>query len=177
MKLAEAMNTTMRSDGDTQKPLAECFSFRCDRLQNGDILLCTDPDEKLGKAIRIATGGAFSHTAHLHDRAALHRSGSAHHRRILARRTVARAPCRRQLLRLKRSVSSLMLTPSPKPRPTLAQEFQIGRYDVLGAAASVFGGLPDRQGVFCSFIVAAAYAKAGLNIANKPPRRHDAGRH
>lgn len=82
--------------------------------------------------------------------------------RLLANRASAK------LLPLKRSISNTRLIAETAARA--AQEFQIGRYDVFGAAAAPFGGLPKRQGVFCSFLVAAAYAKARLNIANKLPR-------
>jgi hypothetical protein len=137
------MDTTMRGDGDTQKPLAKCFSFRCDRLKKDDVLLCTDPDEKMSKAIRLTTGGTFSHAAictiaplfieaDLPTVAEFSLDG-----RLLARRTSAK------LLRLKPSVTNARAI--AEAAASAAQEFQVGRYDRFGAVASVFGGLPDRQ--------------------------------
>jgi hypothetical protein len=52
-----------------------------------------------------------------------------------------------------------------------ALRYQTGLYDKIAAVASVFGGAKASSGLFCSYIVSAAYQFAGQNITpnGNPP--------
>lgn len=142
--------------------VTEGFSFRCDLLKSGDVLLCTAKKNFSSAAIRLGTRGKFSHTAictisPLFIEAAF--PGVAEF--SLNRLNVSR----------RESVRILRLKPTVPNSETFAYEaanaalrFQTRKYDKIAAVASIAGGARVSSGIFCSYLVASAYAVAKLNI-------------
>ncbi|SOC91758.1 Permuted papain-like amidase enzyme, YaeF/YiiX, C92 family [Rhizobium sp. AN5] len=149
--------------------ISEGYAFNCGLIREGDILLCTDPDDIISKAIRRATGRSilqpsnFSHAAICTFRPLFIEAdffGVAEFsldRKNLAQKRSAR------ILRLKSSVPRA--SEIAKAAAEIAVQYQAKRYDKIAAVASIFGGAKATTGIFCSYLVSAAYLAAGLNIA------------
>jgi hypothetical protein len=156
----------MKSNGvDASDAIIEGFAFRTELIQDGDILLCTDPDSLISQAIRQATAGTFSHAAICSYRPLFIEAdfpGVAEfslERLNLAKRSNAR------ILRLKPSVPNGAAIATAAARAAL--RYQTGEYDKIAAIASCCGGLKFTSGIFCSYLVSAAYCAAGLNLTSE----------
>ena len=156
----------MKSSRATSKRrLATTLAFRGDLIRPGDVLLCTSPDDKTSGTIRAVTRGAFSHAA-ICTKPPLFIEADfpgvtefSLDRKLLANFKNAR------ILRLKPSVPRA--AEIAKIAAKAALNYQTGKYDKIAAVASVFGGAKATSGLFCSYVVAAAYQFAGLNITPK----------
>lgn len=141
------------------------FAFRTDRLRGGDVLLCTDRDSYQSATIRRMTGGKFSHAAICTIPPLVIEANDP---------GVSEISLFRYSVRDRRNVRILRLWPNvPGAEATAtaaAAEALIHRtrpYSTRGAITSILplGTLDPADGVFCSYLVAEAYMKAGLNVS------------
>ncbi|MDQ1831828.1 YiiX/YebB-like N1pC/P60 family cysteine hydrolase [Massilia scottii] len=142
-------------------------------LQEGDILLCTDPDSRISNLIQTASGGVFSHAALCTCPPNFIEATFTGVAEIsLARFGLHRRACGK-MLRLKPELANrdAIRTIAVKQ----AYRYRTREYDKIAALASLFPNweLDPGTRMFCSYLVAAAYALAGLNITapRKPPRK------
>lgn len=140
------------------------FVFRGDQVREGDVLLCTIPDDRISKLIRRITGGTFSHTAICTFRPnfteadgpgvsefSLDRFGLMHRGAV-------------RFLRLKNSIKRS--GEIARSAALHAYRYCTQDYSTIAAAASVIPGwnVTPKSRAFCSYLVAAAYDVAGLNL-------------
>jgi hypothetical protein len=134
--------------------------IKLDLLQPGDIVLTASPS-KLGKTIRMSTGGRVSHAMICVQHGSIIDSTSAGvHARNL----------QRELFERDEEVFAFRVR-NPLSDAQLAgvidfARSQIGtRYSKIEAARSVLGGpKPRNDQLFCSWLVARAYASIGLDL-------------
>jgi hypothetical protein len=149
--------------------LTEAFSFRHELIRPGDVLLCTRPSDAISRVIRKVTDGRFSHAAICTKSPIFLEADSTGVCSFSIERFLVNSPDHARILRLKSEFD-----PDSKFSTGAAAEasrYETGRYDKMAAIASVFGGAKFDSGLFCSYIVSAAYVSAGQNIAGgRAPR-------
>ena len=152
-------------DGSAQLRLEEAFAFKTQLLQPGDVLLSTNSLDKLSGMIRWGTGGSFSHAAICTLPPLFIEADFP---------GVAEVSLERKHLATLSNARILRLDPSFPDAKKIAEtaakaalEYQTGSYDKIAAVASVFKGAKTNSGLFCSYLVSAAYLKAGLNITSE----------
>ena len=149
--------------------MGEAFAFKHELIYPGDVLLCTRPSDTISKLIRGATAGTFSHAAICTKSPIFLEADFSGVCNFSLERFLITSAHNARILRLK-----CLFDPEARIAASAAgaaAEYETGRYDKIAAVASVFGGAKFGSGLFCSYVVSAAYASAGLNIvrAGKAP--------
>ena len=134
------------------------------KLRPGDILLCTDPDGRVSKIIRRATGSRYSHAAIFIGDGEFVEAVGLGVRRFMVESTAVRNRENVRFLRLKNSVLNAVETAQAAARK--AENYVARRYWVQGAIAAGVRGinLKSQGKFFCSQLVAQAYREAGLEL-------------
>lgn len=149
------------------------FGFFSHLIAEGDILLCTDPDSRISNAIKKVAGGDFSHGAICTIPPLFIESDVPAVREFSLERMSIKSPANVRILRLKWTVpDSLELA---RKAASIALDYHGNDYSVIAAISTMVPFLDTklRSKAFCSYLVAAAYLKAGLNItaSGKDPEK------
>jgi len=134
------------------------------KLLPGDILLCTDPDSPVSKAIRRATQSRYSHAAIFIGNGGFVEAVGSGVRRFLIDSTAVRNPENVRFLRLKDTVPNARSLAEGAGRK--AENYVARRYWVPGAVAARVPGvnLKRRGKFFCSQLVAQAFREFASSV-------------
>lgn len=142
----------------------EGYGFKSHLLQEGDILLCTDPDSEISSLIRYSTGGNFSHAAICTLVPLFIEASDPGVCEFSLDRMGVKSKANVRVLRLRSDVPNREHIATTAAREAL--RYSTREYGTIAAIASVVPGWGYEPGAraFCSYLVAAAYESAGLNI-------------
>lgn len=144
------------------------FKLRPERLQVGDVLASTVPDDSFSKAIRFYTGGAFSHVAIIHSPNMLCEAAdfgvldSSTHRIFAADKS--------SLAVFRPKPEKIDFSSSPQKENLLSsacREMWLVHYGMnkaIGVALFPFRLIARKDEYFCSELVARAYANCGIEL-------------
>ena len=161
-----------RSESTTELGPAEFFAFDASKLNPGDILLSTVPNDRTSIAIRIGTWSRFSHAAISTDPPLFIEAVGIGTRPFSILRIGVKDKRWVRMLRLKATVTNhadRALDAGKRANTYLGRG-----YWLVGALAAKIPGanLQERTGVFCSHLVAQAYREAGVDLVpGLPPHK------
>lgn len=139
-------------------------------LRRGDVVLTREPTAT-SWMIRAATGGEFSHALLCTDPPVLAEAvykGAGAVALVDVRNYYVKDPSNIRVLRLKRKAASDDIIAAA----TLRASNLFGTpYALAGAVLSVTSASVPIDGVFCSMLIAMAFEKAGIRLANLPPEK------